>query len=219
MLTDALSALVRVRQRHDVGERDVERRDSCGQVVLLGRAHDLGVDHWVPESRAGAIVAMETPRSFARGSTVMVGLSPSCRSGADGAFVGDVLGPSIVASVGFGLCLRPVVSTATVGAAPHETGTASGLLNSSRQIGASLGLAALDTAAEHRTGGTATAQALNHGYAPGRTSAPRSWSSPRSSPSPSCAGATHRNRHRWPPLRRAVPRRPRSDSAPHAIRP
>ena len=31
----------------------------------------------------------------------------------DGAFATDVLGPSIVASVGFGLCLGPVVSTAT----------------------------------------------------------------------------------------------------------
>ncbi|HUR01753.1 MAG TPA: MFS transporter, partial [Nonomuraea sp.] len=49
--------------------------------------------------------------------------------GADGAFITDVLGPSIIASVGFGLCLGPVVSIATGGVAPHETGTASGLLN------------------------------------------------------------------------------------------
>jgi predicted MFS family arabinose efflux permease len=87
----------------------------------------------------------------------------------DGAFVTDVLGPSIVASVGFGLCLGPVVSTATVGVAPRETGTASGLLNSSRQIGASLGLAALATVAHNRTGQTATPGALNAGYALGLT--------------------------------------------------
>ncbi|WP_314219547.1 MFS transporter [Streptomyces zaehneri] len=86
---------------------------------------------------------------------------------ADGAFASDVLGPSIVASVGFGLCLGPVVSTATAGVAPHEAGTASGLLNSSRQIGASLGLAALGTAAGHRTGGTVSPAALNDGYALG----------------------------------------------------
>ncbi|MFC0864555.1 MFS transporter [Sphaerimonospora cavernae] len=85
----------------------------------------------------------------------------------DGAFLTDVLGPSIVASVGFGLCLGPVVSTATAGVAPHETGTASGLLNSSRQIGASLGLAALGTAAHIRTGQSATPDALNAGYALG----------------------------------------------------
>ncbi len=88
---------------------------------------------------------------------------------ADGSFAADVLGPSILISIGFGLCLGPVVSTATVGVAPHETGTASGLLASSRQIGASLGLAALGTAAHHRTGQTATPEALNNGYALGLT--------------------------------------------------
>ena len=87
----------------------------------------------------------------------------------DGAFITDVLGPSILASVGFGLCLAPVVSTATAGLAPHESGTASGLLNSSRQIGASLGLAALGTAAHHRTGQITTPQTLNDGYALGLT--------------------------------------------------
>ncbi|MFH8935580.1 MFS transporter [Streptomyces griseosporeus] len=87
----------------------------------------------------------------------------------DGSFATDVLGPSVVASVGFGLCLGPVVSVATAGVAPRETGTASGLLTSSRQIGASLGLAALGTAADHRTGATATRQTLNDGYALGLT--------------------------------------------------
>jgi hypothetical protein len=51
-----------------------------------------------------------------------------------------------------------VVSIATAGVAPQEAGMASGLLNSSRQIGASLGLAAL--------GGLPVAPAaLNSGYA------------------------------------------------------
>lgn len=85
----------------------------------------------------------------------------------DGAFLTHVLGPSILAGAGFGLCLGPLVSTATTGVAPHETGTASGLLNSSRQLGASLGLAVLGTAAQHRTGAATTAAALNDGYALG----------------------------------------------------
>ncbi|MGW0197933.1 MFS transporter [Nonomuraea sp. NPDC003201] len=85
----------------------------------------------------------------------------------DGAFVTDVLGPSIVASVGFGLCLGPVVSTATVGVAARESGTASGLLNSSRQIGASLGLAVLGTVAHNRTGRAVTPETLSEGYALG----------------------------------------------------
>jgi predicted MFS family arabinose efflux permease len=86
-----------------------------------------------------------------------------------GAFVTDVLGPSLVVGTGFGLCLAPVVSTATTGVDPHEVGTASGLLNSSRQLGAALGLAVLGTAAQHRTGSTATPATLNDGYALGLT--------------------------------------------------
>ncbi|MGI5159884.1 MFS transporter [Microbispora sp. CA-102843] len=88
---------------------------------------------------------------------------------ADGSFLADVLGPSLVTSIGFGLCLGPVVSAATVGVAPRETGTASGLLSSSRQIGASLGLAALGTAAHAHTGQTTTIEGLTEGYGLGMT--------------------------------------------------
>jgi len=87
----------------------------------------------------------------------------------DGSFVSDVLGPSIVASIGLGLCLGPVVSVATADVAAHETGTAAALLNSSRQIGASLGLAVLVTTAHHSTGPIATSQSLTDGYSLGLT--------------------------------------------------
>ncbi|HET6738202.1 MAG TPA: MFS transporter [Kribbella sp.] len=83
----------------------------------------------------------------------------------DGSFLVNILGPSILVGGGFGLCLAPLVSTATGGVAPEEAGTASGLLNSSRQIGASLGLAALGTVAHDRTGDLETVGALNDGYA------------------------------------------------------
>ncbi|MET9763738.1 MFS transporter [Streptomyces sp. NPDC006372] len=86
---------------------------------------------------------------------------------ADGSFVTDVLGPSIVASIGIGLCLAPMASLGTMGVAAHEAGAASGLLNSSRQIGAALGLAALGTAANARTGDSGTLDALTDGYALG----------------------------------------------------
>ncbi|RZQ62382.1 MFS transporter [Amycolatopsis suaedae] len=81
----------------------------------------------------------------------------------DGTFAADVLGPSVVASIGFGLCLGPLVSTATNGVAPGEAGTASGLLNSTRQIGASLGLAALGTAAGQHSGSSSDGYALGFG--------------------------------------------------------
>ncbi|MBA8955928.1 MFS transporter [Actinomadura namibiensis] len=82
-----------------------------------------------------------------------------------GGFVSDVLGPSLVASVGLGLCLGPVAAAATTGVAPREAGTASGVLNSSRQLGGCVGLAALATLAADRTGAAATPQALSAGYA------------------------------------------------------
>jgi hypothetical protein len=87
----------------------------------------------------------------------------------DGSFHADVLGPSIIASIGFGLCLAPLVSTGTAGVDAREVGTASGLLNSSRQLGASLGLAALGTVAHDRTGPITTPETLNHGYGLGLT--------------------------------------------------
>lgn len=88
---------------------------------------------------------------------------------ADGSFAADVLGPSLVASIGIGLCLAPMASLGTGGVAAHEAGAASGLLNSSRQIGAALGLAALGTAANARTGDSGTLEALTDGYALGMT--------------------------------------------------
>ncbi|GAA2659330.1 hypothetical protein Adu01nite_86650 [Paractinoplanes durhamensis] len=89
------------------------------------------------------------------------------RISADGSFLTDILAPSIVTGIGFGFCLGPVVSMATAGAPPQESGAASALLNSSRQIGASLGLAALGTAAQHHTGPIPTPSAVTSGYALG----------------------------------------------------
>lgn len=125
---------------------------------------------------AGSVLAVRLGYRFparlllvAGGLLTAAGLAWFGRISPDGSFAADVLGPSLVAGTGFGLCLGPVVSTATAGVAPHEAGTASGLLNSSRQVGGSLGLAALGTAAAHRTGSSPTASAANAGYALGLT--------------------------------------------------
>ncbi|CAL9593320.1 Multidrug resistance protein Stp [Streptomyces sp. enrichment culture] len=89
----------------------------------------------------------------------------------DGSFLTDVLGPSLVTSVGAGLVLAPVAAAATTGVAPHEAGMASGLMNSSRQLGGSVGLAALATVAAHHTGTATDPAALNDGYALGLAAA------------------------------------------------
>jgi predicted MFS family arabinose efflux permease len=125
---------------------------------------------------AGAVLAVRlgyrlAPRTLlvAGGLLTASGFAWFALISPDGGFATDVLGPSIITSIGFGLCLGPVVSIATAGVASHESGTASALLNSSRQIGASLGLAALGTAAHHRTGPSVTPESLNDGYAFGLT--------------------------------------------------
>ncbi|WP_067484934.1 MFS transporter [Actinomadura hibisca] len=81
-----------------------------------------------------------------------------------GSFLADVLGPSVVGSVGVGMCLGPVAVAATVGVAAREAGMASGVLNSARQLGGCVGLAALVTFAAAHTGTRTGPAALNDGY-------------------------------------------------------
>jgi EmrB/QacA subfamily drug resistance transporter len=80
--------------------------------------------------------------------------------------------PSLIATFGMGLSFPPSTFAATAGVSPAEAGLASGLLNTNRQVGGSLGLAILATIAADRTasalasGSTAgIAQALTDGYA------------------------------------------------------
>ncbi|RPK59948.1 Multidrug resistance protein stp [Streptomyces sp. ADI96-02] len=84
---------------------------------------------------------------------------------ADGGFLGSVLGPSLLCSLGIGLGFVPLGTAATTDVAPGETGMASGLLNSSRQVGGSLGLAVLVTVATGVTGDGAGPAALSAGHA------------------------------------------------------
>ncbi|MCZ9344999.1 MFS transporter, partial [Streptomyces sp. TRM76130] len=118
---------------------------------------------------ATRVTASRTPRvSLVPGALLATaGLSWFALISPDGGFLTDVLGPSLVTSVGAGLVLAPVAAAATTGVAPREAGMAGGLLNSSRQLGGCIGLAALATIAAHRTGTTADPAALNDGYALG----------------------------------------------------
>ncbi len=73
--------------------------------------------------------------------------------GSGGSFAADVLGPSLLAAVGLGLAFVPVTIAAVTGTEPQEAGLASGLINTSQQIGGALGLAILATVANSRTQG------------------------------------------------------------------
>lgn len=56
-------------------------------------------------------------------------------------YLGDVLGPTLLIGCGTGLLIASAVHAAIAGIQPADTGLASGLLNTSRQIGGALGIA------------------------------------------------------------------------------
>ncbi|MCW3001258.1 MAG: transporter [Conexibacter sp.] len=95
----------------------------------------------------------------------MLGLS---RISADGSFLADVLVPSVLAAAGIGFSFVPVTIAATAGVQGREAGLASGLVNTFRQVGGSIGLALLATVATQHTasigGGVSRAFALTEGF-------------------------------------------------------
>ena len=62
-----------------------------------------------------------------------------------------MLGPSLLAAVGLGFAFVPVTVGAVTGTKPREAGLASGLINTSEQVGGALGLAIVATIANSRT--------------------------------------------------------------------
>ncbi|MEA2375789.1 MAG: hypothetical protein QOD53_2252 [Thermoleophilaceae bacterium] len=60
-----------------------------------------------------------------------------------GSFASDILGPSLLAAVGLGFAFVPTTIAAVSGVPDREAGLASGLINTSQQIGGALGLAIL----------------------------------------------------------------------------
>jgi EmrB/QacA subfamily drug resistance transporter len=68
-----------------------------------------------------------------------------------GSYLADIVGPSILSAVGLGFAFVAVTIAAVTGIEPDEAGLASGLINTSQQVGGALGLAILATVANSRT--------------------------------------------------------------------
>jgi MFS family permease len=70
---------------------------------------------------------------------------------ADGTLVGNILGPSLLIGAGLGLAFVPTTIAAVSGVGRNEAGLASGLINTTQQVGGALGLAVLVALATSQT--------------------------------------------------------------------
>ncbi len=87
-------------------------------------------------------------------SIATVGMVILLTTDANGTYLADVLPGLIPISIGMGLTFVPVTLLATSGVAHRDAGLASGLFNTSQQVGGALGLAILSTIAVSRTEGS-----------------------------------------------------------------
>ncbi|NNN00514.1 MAG: MFS transporter [Acidimicrobiaceae bacterium] len=69
------------------------------------------------------------------------------RLGLHSSYLTDILPPLLVLGLGVGFIFAPAFNTATLGVANHDAGVASALVNTSQQIGGSIGTALLNTLA------------------------------------------------------------------------
>ncbi len=98
-----------------------------------------------------------------------VGLAWMSTAAAHAGYLAHVFGPVVLVGVGLGLSFVPMTMAATTGVPLREAGLASGLINTSRQVGGAVGLALMATVASSAARGhlgTASADlvALTRGY-------------------------------------------------------
>jgi MFS family permease len=100
---------------------------------------------------------------------IAAGLAWFSQVSVGGGFLTDILGPSLLAAVGLGFVFVPQTIAAVSGVEERDSGLASGLINTSQQVGGALGLAVLSTIANSRTDhlfaqGANQAHALTEGF-------------------------------------------------------
>jgi EmrB/QacA subfamily drug resistance transporter len=113
---------------------------TAGIVIGAGLSQSL-----VPKLGAREVPLIGMPMAIA-GLLLFTRLEPG------GSYLTDFLPGVMLASIGMGLTFVPITLIATSGISHDDAGLASGLFNTSQQIGGALGLAILSTLAVNRTG-------------------------------------------------------------------
>ena len=120
---------------------------------------------------AGRLAIRFGPQRILAPSLLLIaaGLALFARAPVDGDYVAHVLPVTVLMGVGAGLSTPAIMMLAMSGARPQDAGMASGLVNTTTQVGGAIGLAVLATLAADRTGGLASrgvseAAALNGGF-------------------------------------------------------
>jgi EmrB/QacA subfamily drug resistance transporter len=132
-------------------------------VALLIGALSVGVT-------ARLIVRFGAPATLLPGlGLIAIALGLFVRVPVDGHYVPDVLPVMLLIGVGGGLVFPSLFTLALSSAGPSDSGLASGLVNTSQQVGGALGLAVLASLATTRSdnlvsSGESTASALTSGY-------------------------------------------------------
>ncbi|MCM2422952.1 MFS transporter [Streptomyces sp. RKAG293] len=148
------------------------------QQLVLGSSPLVTGAGQLPLAGANMLGAAMAPRISRRiGGTATVtaallteaaGLLWLSRISADGSYLGDILGPSILIGLGLSIAFVQLTAFAVDGVPRQDAGLAGGLVNTTRQVGGAIGLAALTTLAGSVTAHAATHQphleALTAGY-------------------------------------------------------
>jgi EmrB/QacA subfamily drug resistance transporter len=120
---------------------------------------------------SGPLTMRYGPRATLIASLVSIGLGlvVFAQTPVDGSWATDILPAMVLIGLGAGLGFPSLMTLAMSGATPSDSGLASGLVNTSVQVGGAIGLALLATFATERTDslradGESLASALNSGY-------------------------------------------------------
>ena len=149
------------------------------QRVLQYDAFQVGLAFLPVAVSIGALSLGFTPRLILRFGAlktlipglalIVVGLLLFTRVQMDANYLSDILPAMLLLGVGAGLSFPSLMTLAMSEVAPSDSGVASGLVNTTQQIGGALGLAVIVTVSTSRTDrlaaqGAATASALTSGY-------------------------------------------------------